>query len=158
MPSDPTQDSTELCERLEAQQETGFCKILDWGTPAYKQMENGTHIMTCSGAKTEPILKLRNPDGPEAAARIRALEAMLEWRDISSAPKDGTRFLAWGYLHDDGGPYEANGQSFMGEFPGMHIACWDEEFSGFVDCNGGGSYDGLTHWMPLPAPPLTGGD
>jgi hypothetical protein len=74
------------------------------------------------------------------------------WLPIDSAPRDGTAFLAWGYLHDDGGPYHDDGRSFMGEAPRMLIARWHKPIGGFVE-RMGGSYDGLLFWMPLPAAP-----
>ncbi|WP_291536237.1 hypothetical protein [Brevundimonas sp.] len=71
------------------------------------------------------------------------------WQDISTAPKDGTLVLTWGYLHDDGGPYDTDGRSFTGETPSVQI-------SGMTDFGWscpllGGHHP--THWMPLPAAP-----
>lgn len=76
----------------------------------------------------------------------------MEWSPIETAPKDGTEFLAWAYMHEDGGPHDADGRSFMGEMPQLLILKWREPY-GWVDVRGGGSYDGPTHWMPLPDPP-----
>jgi hypothetical protein len=75
------------------------------------------------------------------------------WEDIGTAPKDGANILAWGYLHDDGGPYEADGRSFMGETPHEMIVYFSAEHSIWRDRSHGGSYAGLTHWMRLPPPP-----
>jgi hypothetical protein len=88
---------------------------------------------------------------PEAADRIEQL-SLGGWMPIESAPKDGSKFLAWGYMHDDGGPREPDGQSFMGEMPMLQIARFVEGYTGFVS-DGLGSVDGLTHWQPLPSPP-----
>lgn len=57
-----------------------------------------------------------------------------EWRDISEAPKDGTVFLFW--------PRRDREHA---------TARWsDDRF--VVACCGQSAY-GITHWMPLPAPP-----
>ena len=79
-----------------------------------------------------------------AAAEI-ALEAdrMLasqQWQDISTAPKDGTKFIAFEETRSECRIYEC---------------CWHDEFSlghaYWLD-----DYDSEpdpTHWMPLPEPP-----
>lgn len=61
---------------------------------------------------------------------------MSEWKNIATAPKDGTSFIAWekGYA--------------------VSISSWDK----FHDGGAGGfrnSHHGHrpTHWMPLPQPP-----
>ena len=105
--------------------------------------------------------------GDDAVARIQAfaareLEAALahppaqgsdDWRPIETAPKDGRNILAWGYLHDDGGPYEIDGRSFMGEVPHEMIVYFSAEYGIWIERSAGGSYAGLTHWRPLPEPP-----
>ena len=68
----------------------------------------------------------------------------MEWRDIETAPKDGTRVLLWLPDVDRG-------------LPGVEAAQW------WGDCwwtNGGpnagadmAEWSNATHWMPLPAPP-----
>lgn len=65
----------------------------------------------------------------------------MEWQPVETAPKDGTKILVW------------NGH-------GVHTAAWAACRSevcaemrwvstevGFL------SFEGCTHWMPLPAPP-----
>lgn len=76
-----------------------------------------------------------------------------EWLPIETAPKDGTKILAWGYLHDDGGPYFEDMRSFMGEMPQELLVRWSDDYGAWQDRMGGGSYAGLTHWQPLPEPP-----
>lgn len=65
------------------------------------------------------------------------------WRDISTAPKDGSRFVAIGYNY---GLYSE----------GRHI-CVAQWFRGFwmetSDWNEASELKHLTHWLPLPSPP-----
>lgn len=68
----------------------------------------------------------------------------MTWRDISTAPRDGSKVLTWGCLHNDRGVD-------MGEQPSWQVSWW-------LDCGWyclmWGSHE-PTHWMPLPAPPVT---
>lgn len=64
------------------------------------------------------------------------------WREIESAPKDGTRFLTF----DD--HYGVRmGRAF--------IRADHDDWLSYVDCNGNSSKGGIraTHWQPLPTPP-----
>ena len=71
---------------------------------------------------------------------------MSEWRDISTAPRDGTWMLGWE------GP--------SGTSCGILVMRWKPEGSWFEE----GWYDDgkrqaePTHWMPLPAPPANQGE
>lgn len=65
------------------------------------------------------------------------------WRDISTAPKDGSRFVATGHnygLYSEG-RHTCVAQWFRG--------CWMEA----SDWNEASELKYLTHWMPLPSPP-----
>lgn len=86
----------------------------------------------------------------EAADR---LEELTQWRDISTAPKDGAEILviiAGNHPQADT-PYIPD------------LVSWDEENLLFlpIEPNDGAFYDKwndmLTHWMPLPNPPKTRG-
>ena len=87
---------------------------------------------------------------PPAEQQAKAADSVLEdagganWQDISTAPKDGTRFVAAG-----------NNYGLYGERPHVCIAqwfrgCWMEA----SDWNETSELRYLTHWMPLP--PLPG--
>lgn len=69
-------------------------------------------------------------------------EAGSEWRDISTAPKDGTQVL----LADDGGLVIAAYVAFSGTPPEGYHNGWFELETGFREIN-------PTHWMPLPESP-----
>lgn len=92
---------------------------------------------------------------------------MSEWRPIESAPKDGTKFLAFGLGH---GNSVVAFQCREEPFPTQAIIWWGwiDDFDE-VDVGGGlykkvpkrfnedwrGDVFGFkpTHWMPLPEPP-----
>ena len=63
---------------------------------------------------------------------------MTEWQPIETAPKDGTRVLAW-------------------EYPYYTVVFWDDdEEEPYTPCwkiSYGGDIMDPTHWMPLPEPP-----
>ena len=60
----------------------------------------------------------------------------MEWQDIATAPKDGTRFLAY----QKGDPIQE--------------CWWCEDFPEWTGWqNDYDSEPAPTHWMPLPAPP-----
>jgi Protein of unknown function (DUF551) len=72
------------------------------------------------------------------------------WQDISTAPKDGTVFLAF---DDDNGSFVS---------VGVVAAHWDDGDGEYEpewivsEIGTGDSLNGcnLTHWMPLPKPPV----
>lgn len=99
---------------------------------------------------------------------------MSEWRDISTAPKDGTAILlltkAYTIPKEDlGGTSDED----IHHPPRCAIGCWNPEGSSWVDeygqldgvaytladtgtwSSGSGWFqpNEVTHWMPLPAPP-----
>lgn len=91
--------------------------------------------------RTDAIATLRAQQAEIARLTVErdaALAQVSAWQPIATAPRDETLFLATGL---DGG----NG-------PDRHVA--------IVFCDGAGFFDDydeytyLTHWMPLPAPPV----
>lgn len=89
-----------------------------------------------------------------AAHRMAAERAVVEWQPIETAPRDGTKFLAWcdaweGEIHgvehrqfaaitgDKPGPSDSNKEPVWWPVDGDAYAVWYR----------------ATHWMPLPAPP-----
>lgn len=82
------------------------------------------------------------------------IEIKGEWRDISSAPRDGTRILGYGQLAG-----EVNGPSEEYEIVPIE---WRGGFTDYVGYNWyipfGDAYAAWlkpTHWMPLPDKPHT---
>lgn len=73
------------------------------------------------------------------------------WRDISSAPKDGTPFLAYRAASKRAQvvrwliPYEKHGLMFGGEFVSDQSG-WDLD----------AAWSCFTHWAGLPPPPSEG--
>ena len=90
-------------------------------------------------------LRAQQPASPpaEQQAPKETLGGVNGWRDISTAPKDGSRFVAIGYnygLYSEG-RHICVAQWFRG--------CWMEA----SDWNETSELKYLTHWMPLPSPP-----
>ena len=90
----------------------------------------------------------RNMVRAEARAAVTAYlaEAGDGWRDIETAPKDGTRVLLY-----PGGAFTArwSEECQFGQFknaPGWQIFECEDPFYSVAE-------DKPTHWMPLPAPP-----
>lgn len=63
---------------------------------------------------------------------------MSDWRDISTAPKDGTRIMVW--------------NSFAGVYSSAYL---NGEWPLYGWGNEGVWYPRPTHWMPLPDAPVS---
>lgn len=91
----------------------------------------------------------------EALARIEELEALTQWQDIETAPKDGTEILLSnptdGYVETGHfiSPFEMIGDE-NDDTPDWFTT------SGEYLGSGGPETTAPTHWMPLPAPPQNG--
>lgn len=68
-----------------------------------------------------------------------------EWRPIESAPRDGTRFLAFGSF-----VYE--GDSSPTEYQEVAAYSGDEDWP-WEDAEGLHHHEFFSHWQPLPSPP-----
>lgn len=85
------------------------------------------------------------PNADKFAEAAAALRDLTEWRDISTAPKDGTVVLTYGSLHNDHAPYG------IGETPTVKISQFSSRTGGWV-CDSWGSHEPVW-WLPLPSAP-----
>ena len=78
---------------------------------------------------------------------------MGEWSDISSAPEDGTVFLAWGRWekHPATVKWDSEAKDFVYVCDGERVIQSTGDYFRIVYKDDGG----FTHWQPLPAPPLS---
>ena len=84
--------------------------------------------------------------------RVDDLRALLSpeqgWREIESAPKDGTGFLVWIAKDEICGPHVFGQVSITSDG-----AWWDDTTADRIE-----PIKNATHWMSLPAPPTKGGE
>ena len=92
-------------------------------------------------------LRTQQPASPTPPAEQQATKetsgGFHVWRDISTAPKDGSRFVATGHnygLYSEG-RHACVAQWFRGSW--IEASDWNET----------SELTYLTHWMPLPPPP-----
>jgi hypothetical protein len=97
--------------------------------------------------------------GPDHLSPREAIEAAVKeaegvlassgWRDIATAPRDGSHFLAWGPLAD-------------GETWEYTVAMWDDDHQEWISPSDADvvhenparyCLNGITHWQPLPSGP-----
>ena len=81
---------------------------------------------------------------------------MMEWMEISSAPKDGTEIIlmkgdrvtsgSWEVISQTENHFDSNGNYICSEIID-HGSMWCSYDGGFCED------DEPTHWMPLPEPP-----
>ena len=93
--------------------------------------------------QAESMLAASPTPPAEQQATKETLGGVNGWRDISTAPKDGSRFVATG--HNYGLYSEVRHTCVAQWFQG----CWMEA----SDWNETSELKYLTHWMPLPSPP-----
>ncbi len=95
------------------------------------QFDDGHWRAFCAEKGIDP----RNPWGIEDHGRIKAMQ----WQDISTAPKDGTMFLAWS---------DERGYIVCNQPPNCAIGLWHLRGSGW--CGGADNRAQVaTHWAPL---------
>ena len=93
---------------------------------------------------TTPTAPAASPTPPaEQQATKETSGGFHVWRDISTAPKDGSRFVATGHNY---GLYSEVRHTCVAQW---FRGCWMEA----SDWNETSELKYLTHWMPLPSPP-----
>lgn len=112
-------------------------------------LENGCNVQ-------DAIKELKILQGLAIAAPVLPLS---EWQPIETAPKDGSLFLCWVEAVRYGETDE--GQQYLQDVSQFDFCQWrtqaDIPDCGWFDpcCGQIGDQQGVTHWQPLPAPPIT---
>ena len=83
--------------------------------------------------------------GMNALALLRNILAEREWRDMDSAPTDGTRFLAWG-------SYVYPGDEFPTVYTDTVAYSGDERYPWRTFDDGNHPSCSFTKWLPLRTP------
>lgn len=116
----------------------------------YQNMVNGAVRDTASAKRIAEGLLAPAIEALERATPPAEQQATKEtsggfhvWRDISTAPKDGSRFVATGHNY---GLYSEVRHTCVAQW---FRGCWMEA----SDWNETSELKYLTHWMPLPSPP-----
>lgn len=82
---------------------------------------------------------------------------LLDWQPIDTAPKDGTNVIVTNGVSVAQGWWEHQ-EPYIREKRDMEGRYIDQDehdgYDGWLDCEGGMQPD-PTHWMPLPAPPVS---
>ena len=124
-----------------------------WGTPAGAEEvvawlstdSIGERYLCFTKPKdTDPARPLVFGDTTPQPTQAQA-GAVPNWQDISTAPKDGTRFVAVGQNY---GLYSETQHTCIAQWL---AGCWVE----VSDWNGASKLKYLTHWMPLPPLPCS---
>lgn len=112
--------------------------------PTQEMLISPSNAWPADAKVTWAAMLAASPTPPaEQQAPKETLGGVNGWRDISTAPKDGSRFVAIGYnygLYSEG-RHICVAQWFRG--------CWMEA----SDWNEASELKHLTHWLPLPSPP-----
>ena len=91
---------------------------------------------------------------PEFRKHLLEAAAALEWQDISTAPKDGTRIVLFGVPH---GSYYVREKRYWAFGAVGPKEVGEGYFYGSLWQRNGGTWENPTHWQPLPNPPEDGG-
>ena len=108
-------------------------------------VETGMRVRTGKGAVSfaRAVPARWGTPPAEQQAPKETLGGVNGWRDISTAPKDGSRFVATGHNY---GLYSEVRHTCVAQW---FRGCWMEA----SDWNETSELKYLTHWMPLPSPP-----
>ena len=101
-----------------------------------KTQPTNAELLPCPFCGTQPDVKLYTA---QAADSVTAPAGGANWQDISTAPKDGTRFVAVGNNY---GLYSEMQHTCIAQW---FRGCWIEA----SDWNETSELKYLTHWMPL---------
>ena len=94
-----------------------------------------------------PIRVCAGDDVPFAAAKAIEALPVEGWRDIATAPRDGTPILATVFVHLNGVPSHWDRHVIYADAETGQIHSYADQ---------GWDFDDYTHWMPLPSPPEPG--
>lgn len=100
--------------------------------------------------ETVPGVYMRDKAAEAIVSTLTASGHLMGWRRIDEAPKDGSEIVVGrpNIKHDD--------VSYIDGCSG--VAFWDEDLSAFCFVSRVDGmvtpYVGITHWWPLPAPPV----
>lgn len=86
----------------------------------------------------------------EAAVDAKLRELLPEWQTIDTAPKDGTKILAW---NSEYGARETKSETYGEGSIGFSEGRTDRWWQWLEPKNNWSLKWSPTHWMPLPAPP-----
>ena len=126
-----------MTEPTDAELDAVLCK--HW--PAFS-MQVTLVRMWVRAAMRDAIAKWDTPPAEQQATKETS-GGFHGWRDISTAPKDGSRFVATGHNY---GLYSEVRHTCVAQW---FRGCWMET----SDWNETSELKYLTHWMPLPSPP-----
>ena len=128
-----------MTEPTDAELDAVLCK--HW--PAFS-MQATLVRMWVRAAMRDAIAKWDTPPAEQKATKETS-GGFHVWRDISTAPKDGSRFVATGHNY---GLYSEVRHTCVAQW---FRGCWMEA----SDWNETSELTYLTHWMPLPPPPTS---
>lgn len=116
--------------------------VIATSDPEEQSQPRYSHLHDADAVHGKQLSVYSKPPAEQKAPK-ETLGGVNGWRDISTAPKDGSRFVATGHnygLYSEG-RHICVAQWFRG--------CWMEA----SDWNEASELKYLTHWMPLPSPP-----
>ena len=125
----------------------------------YASISKGWYVHASFARQLESELAAVTEERDALIASARIKEANSGWRPIETAPRDGRLFLCWvsavRYGETDEGQQCQQDVSQV-DFCNWRTQPYHPDCGWFDPCCGQiGDQQGVTHWMPLPAPPTT---